>query len=236
MFAMRSAQLFRGNSPVRSTHWLLIFAPLVFLTNAGCGSKDGTTPTADIGGRSYGDVAGSAMPSKPVIDRHPMFRFRTSVGEFTVKLDAEHAPLTVDNFVSYVDAGLYAGTIFHQVYEGFIVLGGGYDSQFRQRPTQTAIRNEAQNGLTNKRGTIAMARQADAIDSATSQFFINLSDNASLNYAGDTPEQYGYCVFGEVTEGMDVVDRIGKGQVQSTPQFENVPVQPVVIEAVQLVK
>ena len=215
--------------------WLMIVMPLNFAAS-GCNNKDGATPTADIGARSYDPGTTSVLPERPPINLHPIYRFKTSAGEFTVKLDSEHAPITVDNFASYVSSGQYNGTIFHQVYDGFIVLGGGYDARFAQRPSQAAIRNEAHNGLSNKRATIAMARQAAAIDSATSQFFINLADNASLNHTGDNPEQYGYCVFGEVTDGMDVVDRIGKLQVHSTQQFENVPVQPVVIESVQLVK
>jgi cyclophilin family peptidyl-prolyl cis-trans isomerase len=208
----------------------------VTLAATGCNSKDGDTPTASIAGRSYDQAAGSSAPVKPVINLHPTVQFRTSAGSFTVKLDSERAPLTVDNFISYVNAGHYNGTIFHQVYDSFIVLGGGYDAEFNQRPTQSAVRNEAHNGLTNKRGTIAMARQADAIDSASSQFFINLSDNATLNYTGDNPEQYGYCVFGDVIDGMDVIERIGKAPVRSTAQFENVPVQPIVIETAQIVK
>jgi cyclophilin family peptidyl-prolyl cis-trans isomerase len=208
----------------------------VTLAAAGCNSKDVDTPTASIAGRSYDQAAGSSAPVRPAINLHPTVQFRTSIGSFIVKLDAERAPLTVDNFISYVNAGQYNGTIFHQVYDGFIVLGGGYDAEFNQRPTQSAVRNEAHNGLTNRRGTIAMARQADAIDSAASQFFINLADNATLNHTGDSAEQYGYCVFGEVLDGMDVIERIGKGQVRSTAQFENVPVQPIVIEMAQVVK
>ncbi len=237
MLAMRFLdRVLRRSSAVPSaivcTLTLLLLCP-----SSGCGSKDGSTPTAEIGASRYvSSTNDSFIPEKPPVDLHPSYRFKTTAGEFTVKLNAEKSSLTVDNFVSYVNAGHYNGTIFHQVFDGFIVLGGGYDSRLQMRPTQLSVRNEAHNGLKNKRGTIAMARQAEAIDSATSQFFINVADNASLDYTGDDTEQYGYCVFGEVTDGMEVVDRIAKGQVHNTAQFQNVPLQPIVIESVQLVK
>jgi cyclophilin family peptidyl-prolyl cis-trans isomerase len=146
------------------------------------------------------------------------------------------APLTVGNFLDYVNSGQYNGTIFHQVYDGFIVLGGGYNSEFIERSTEPPIRNEAHNQLKNVRGTIAMARQPGAIDSATSQFFINLADSPSLDFTGYEPEKFGYCVFGEIVSGMDVVERIAKGEVHNTAKFENVPTQPVVIESMQCIK
>src|SRR5262249_54070682 len=127
-------------------------------------------------------------------------------------------------------------TIFHQVFDGFIVLGGGFDSEFIQRAAQSPVRNEAHNKLKNRRGTIAMAREPDSIDSATSQFFINLADNSSLDFNGFEPQQYGYCVFGEVVAGMDIIDRIAKGEVRKADRFDNVPTQPVVIEAMRCLK
>jgi len=166
----------------------------------------------------------------------PKVEVRTSAGRFTLQLDAKKAPLTVQNFMSYVDAGHYNGTVFHQVFDGFIVLGGGFDSQFIERATQPPVRNEAHNKVKNLRGTIAMARQPNSIDSATSQFFINMADNASLDFAGFEPDQYGYCVFGEVVSGMDVIDRIAKAEIHKTELFDNVPTQPVVIEAMRTVK
>jgi cyclophilin family peptidyl-prolyl cis-trans isomerase len=234
---MRSLAPARHPSRATLAAIAILLTPLMLGPCTGCSSKDGSTPTAEIGGSRYNSSTSSSfMPEKPPIDLHPSYRFKTAAGQFTVKLNAEKAPLTVDNFVSYVNAGHYNGTIFQQVFEGFIILAGGYDTRFEMRPTQLSVRNEAHNGLKNKRGTIAMARQPDAIDSATSQFFINVADNASLDYTGDDPEQYGYCVFGEVTEGMDVVDQIAKSQVHNTAQFQNVPVQPIMVESVQLVK
>ena len=211
-------------------------AAVSLMTAAGCGSQDAATPALNLVGRSYRVAPETQQFERLRFTLHPEVQVRTSAGEFTLRLDGEKAPLTVDNFLAYVQSGYYDGTIFHQVYNGFIVLGGGYDAQFKPKPTETTVRNEAHNRLKNRRGTVAMARQADAIDSAASQFFINLSDNASLDFTGSQPDQYGYCVFGEVISGMEVVDRIGKAKVHSTPQFENVPVRPVVIESVRRVK
>ncbi|HZZ27328.1 MAG TPA: peptidylprolyl isomerase [Pirellulales bacterium] len=203
---------------------------------AGCWSSDTAPPTASINTSNYGGVTPSkSVPERRLLNLHPMVLMRTSAGEFTVELDAEHAPLTVDNFLSYVQTGQYDGTIFHQVYDNFIVLGGGYDPNFTQRPTQPPLRNEAHNGLKNRRGTIAMARQLDSIDSATCQFFINLGNNTTLDFSGSEPEQYGYCVFGKVIKGMEVIDQIANSKVHSTPQFENVPERPVVIESIRCV-
>ncbi len=198
--------------------------------------KRNPPPTASINDPSYGDVSTGGRPQRRQVNLHPTVQVKTSVGEFTIQLDAESAPLTVDNFLDYVNAGQYNGTIFHQVYNGFIMLGGGYDAKFKERPTQPPVRNEAHNGLKNTRGAIAMARQLDSIDSATCQFFVNLDDNPSLDHAGSQADQYGYCVFGKVISGMDVVEQIGKAQVHNTPQFENVPVQAVVIESMRRVQ
>ncbi|MBR6021220.1 MAG: peptidyl-prolyl cis-trans isomerase [Kiritimatiellae bacterium] len=132
---------------------------------------------------------------------------KTSKGDIRVRLDMDKAPITVQNFLSYVDEGFYAGTTFHRVIDGFMIQGGGIDREMRQKPTHRPIKNEAANGLKNKRGTIAMARTS-VVDSATSQFFINVVDNGFLDFRAPTPQGYGYCVFGEVVEGMDVVDAI----------------------------
>jgi cyclophilin family peptidyl-prolyl cis-trans isomerase len=203
---------------------------------SGCGSRENSIPAASIGTSSFTNSGGMHAGEKREPNLHPEVRVRTSAGEFAIKLDAERCPITVDSFLAYVDAGQYNGTIFHQVYSDFIVLGGGFDSHLVERPAQTPIRNEAHNGLKNRKGTIAMARQADAIDSATCQFFINLADNPSLDYTGYDAEHYGYCAFGEVISGMDVIDRIGKGEVRNTSKFENVPVDPVIIETIRRVE
>lgn len=156
---------------------------------------------------------------------------KTSKGDITVKLDPEKAPLTVQNFLDYADSGFYAGTIFHRVINGFMIQGGGLDRQMRQKETRKPIPNEAANGLKNKRGTIAMARTM-VVDSATSQFFINVVDNAFLDYRSPDMRGFGYCVFGEVVDGMDVVDAI-----KEVPTARgDVPVETIEILAVERVK
>ena len=156
---------------------------------------------------------------------------KTSKGDITVKLDADKAPLTVQNFLDYVDSGFYAGTIFHRVINGFMIQGGGLDRQMRQKATRKPIPNEAANGLKNKRGTIAMARTM-VVDSATSQFFINVVDNDFLDYRSPDMRGFGYCVFGEVVDGMDVVDAI-----KETPTARgDVPVETIEILSVERVK
>ena len=140
------------------------------------------------------------MPSNDVL-------IKTTKGDIRVRLDPDKAPLTVQNFLAYVDEGFYAGTIFHRVIDGFMIQGGGLDRNLRQKAGHLPVKNEAANGLRNRRGTIAMARTS-VVDSATSQFFINVVDNFFLDFRAPTPQAYGYCVFGEVVEGMDVVDAI----------------------------
>jgi len=215
---------------------LALVAMASLISSLGCWSHDGQPPAASISAESTGDSSATRLPEKPRVNMQPKVEVRTSAGQFTLQLDAKKAPLTVQNFLSYVDSGHYNGTIFHQVSDGFILLGGGFDSQFIERATQPPVRNEAHNKAKNLRGTIAMARQLNSIDSATSQFFVNLVDNASLDFAGFEPDQYGYCVFGEVVSGMDVIDRIAKVGVHKTELFDNVPTQPVIIEAMRSLK
>src|SRR5687768_15607065 len=134
-------------------------------------------------------------------------RVETSLGAFEILLDAARAPATVQNFLDYVDAGHYDGTIFHRVIEGFMVQGGGFEASYEKKPTRPPIQNEADNGLKNLRGTVAMARTGDP-HSATAQFFVNVADNAFLDHQAKAPQGWGYAVFGKVIEGMDVVDKI----------------------------
>jgi cyclophilin family peptidyl-prolyl cis-trans isomerase len=161
-----------------------------------------------------------------------MVRFETSLGDFTLELDAEKAPVTVANFLSYVDEGFFDGLIFHRVIPGFMIQGGGFTPDMGQKKGKGEIRNEATNGLKNKRGTIAMAR-TNVVDSATSQFFINLSDNDFLDHQG--PANYGYAVFGRVTEGLDTIDRIAKERTGRTKGHDDVPATPVVINSAKRV-
>ncbi len=157
----------------------------------------------------------------------------TTLGTITLELDDEKAPETVANFVRYVESGHYDGTIFHRVIDGFMVQGGGFTKNMSQKPTGEPIRNEAMNGLKNARGAIAMARTM-VVDSATSQFFINLVDNDFLNFRAPTPQHYGYAVFGKVTDGMDVVDKIAKVKTGFAGPHQNVPEEPIVIKKVHV--
>ncbi|PLY03514.1 MAG: peptidylprolyl isomerase A [Desulfuromonas sp.] len=163
----------------------------------------------------------------------PSVEMKTNLGTIVIELDAEKAPLSVENFLGYVDSKYYDGTIFHRVIDGFMIQGGGFTETDSRKQTQAPIKNEAANGLKNNKGTIAMARTG-VVDSATSQFFINLVDNDFLNYRGPAPQTYGYAVFGKVTSGMDVVEKIGKvSTVTKGRQFQNYPMPQVVIESVR---
>ena len=157
----------------------------------------------------------------------------TSMGSITLELDDAKAPVTVANFLDYAKSGHYDGTIFHRVIDGFMIQGGGFPKAMDQKPTKAPIKNEAANGLLNKRGTIAMARTM-VVDSATSQFFINLVDNDFLNFRAPTPQFFGYAVFGKVTDGMDVVDKIAKVKTGNSGMHQNVPEEPVVIKKVHV--
>ena len=155
----------------------------------------------------------------------------TTMGTITLELDDAKAPETVKNFVAYAEAGHYDGTIFHRVIDGFMIQGGGFTRDMNQKPTREPIRNEAMNGLKNLRGTIAMARTM-VVDSATSQFFINLVDNDFLDFQAPTAQGFGYAVFGRVTDGMEVVDKIAKVRTGFAGPHQNVPEAPIVIKRV----
>lgn len=161
-------------------------------------------------------------------------KLHTNHGVITLELDAEKAPVTVANFLAYVEAGHYNNTIFHRVIDGFMIQGGGFEPGMNQKPTGEQIRNEADNGLKNERGTIAMAR-TQAPHSATAQFFINVADNDFLNHTKPDLQGWGYCVFGRVTDGMDVVDAIRKVKTGSSGFHQDVPKEDVVIERAEVV-
>ena len=152
----------------------------------------------------------------------------TSQGDIHLELDTENTPATAENFLNYVRSGFYNNTIFHRVISGFMIQGGGLDSEMKQKSPNEPIKNEAKNAKPNKRGSIAMARTMDP-HSATAQFFINVADNAFLNYSGDHMQGYGYCVFGEVVAGMDVVDAIAKVKTGQSMGHADVPVEEVTI-------
>ena len=155
---------------------------------------------------------------------------KTLLGDMTLELDADKASATVANFVEYAQSGNYDGTIFHRVINNFMVQGGGFDTEMRQKGTNAPIQNEANNGLKNDRGTIAMARTMDP-HSATAQFFINVSDNDFLNFSGENMQGWGYAVFGRVVEGEDVLDKIRVVPTGSQAGHQDVPTDPIVIES-----
>lgn len=171
-----------------------------------------------------------ALAAGPVLAA-PQVALDTSAGRIVLELDTDKAPATVANFIRYVRAGHYDGTIFHRVIAGFMIQGGGFTPEMRMKPTEAPIENEADNGLHNRVGTVAMARTA-APHSATAQFFINVNDNDFLDHRSRSAQGYGYAVFGKVIEGMDVVDRIRKVPTGTVGPFRDVPREPVLIEAV----
>lgn len=162
-----------------------------------------------------------------------MVRFETSLGDFVLELFPAEAPVTVENFLQYVDDGHFEGTVFHRVIPGFVIQGGGLTEDMSQKSTRAPIANEATNGLRNLRGTLSMARTND-VNSATSQFFVNLVDNAFLDHQG--PRNYGYAVFAKVVEGMDVVDKIAAVQTGRRRGHDDVPLEPVVVKAARRVE
>lgn len=172
---------------------------------------------------------GKAGPANPVVVMN------TSLGQIRIQLWPDKAPETVKNFLQYVDEGFYNGTIFHRVIGNFMIQGGGFTSEMKQKPTRAPIKNEAGADLKNERGTIAMAR-TNVVDSATAQFFINVVDNPGLNHMDDSAPGFGYAVFGKVIDGMDVVDKIKSVPTTSSGPFKDVPAKPVVIESVKLEK
>ena len=161
-------------------------------------------------------------------------RLTTSEGNFVIALDQENAPKTSANFLEYVNAGHYDGTIFHRVIDGFMIQGGGFEPSMQQKSTRAPIENEADNGLSNNKGTLAMARTSDP-HSASSQFFINTNQNDSLNHKSKTPDGWGYCVFGQVIEGLEVVTRIEETATTSKAGHQDVPKEDIVIEKAEVV-
>ena len=166
---------------------------------------------------------------------NPKVLMETSKGDITIELYEKEAPKTVKNFLSYVSEGFFNDLIFHRVIKNFMIQGGGFDTEMRQKDPKAPIKNEARRGLGNKRGTLAMAR-TNIIDSATAQFFINLVNNDSLNHKNDTHAGFGYAVFGEVIKGMDVVDSIGKAKTGVFNGFRDVPKEPIIIQRMSIIE
>lgn len=178
-------------------------------------------------------LAGTVMAQAPAAN--PKVLFKTSQGDITIELYPAKAPVTVQNILDYVEAKFYDGLIFHRVIPNFMIQCGGMDAEMRQKSGNPAIKNEAGNGLKNTRGSVAMAR-TNVVDSATSQFFVNLKDNTFLNHKDNTPEGFGYCVFGKVVAGMDVVDAIAKVPTVNKRGHGDVPLAPITILSAAVVK
>jgi len=174
----------------------------------------------------------STPPAKEgdIMSKNPVVILETTKGRIVIALNPDMAPKTVENFLSYVDKGYYDGTIFHRIKPGFMIQGGGLIEGMQEKPANPPIKNEACSAMRNDRGSVAMARTS-VVDSATSQFFINVVDNSFLDHKNETPSGFGYCVFGEVTDGMDVVDSIAAVQTRTKGFYNDVPVEDVVIKS-----
>jgi cyclophilin family peptidyl-prolyl cis-trans isomerase len=199
------------------------------------GTKGVTEPVTVVANAACGTTPSPRRWQPPVA---PEVLLKTNLGEIRLRLNAQQSPVTVDNFLAnYVDRGFYDQTVFHYVEPGFMIAGGGYTPELTAKEPRAAIKNEAGNGLRNLRGTVAMARQPEYADSATSQFFINLVDNPSLDQQNrDSNEGYGYCVFGEVVAGMDVVERIAAVPTTDNSRFPKTPANPVIVQAATRVR
>ena len=189
--------------------------------------------TSAIAALALGGISATSPSAKADSTGHPQVTFETTHGSFVLELDRNAAPETVENFLTYVRDGFYEGTIFHRVIAGFMIQGGGFTPEFKQLQTRASIRNEADRGGRNDRGSIAMARTSDP-HSATAQFFINVVDNDFLNHRNQTTQGWGYTAFGRVVEGMDTVDDIAAVQTGSRGMFQDVPKDAVVIEKTRI--
>jgi len=201
-----------------------------------------SAPAAATGGEEKTAEPAEPQASQPAAkeetavkqeSKNPVIIMETSMGTIRVELYPDKAPVSVANFLAYVDKGFYDGTLFHRIVPGFVIQGGGFEHGMKKKPTDPPIKNEAGNGLKNLRGTLSMARTA-VVDSATSQFFISLADNDSLDHQDDTDPGFGYAVFGKVIEGMDVVDAIAKVKTTTKGQYKDAPVKDVLIKTARL--
>ena len=225
----------------------LSFALGLLISSAGCSKSDSTGVTAQIEGAAADGSTSPAtstpggkaasLPKAPTGDPlHPIVEIQTSAGKIMLELDAENAPGTVRNFLNYVNSEVYNSTVIHYVDAGSMILGGGFNAELAPIDVSAPIRNEAHNGLKNVAGTIAMSRPFDFIDGATSQFFINVRDNAALDHTDPGEEEYGYCVFGKVTSGLEVIEQIAQTPVHTEGDFTNTPKQRVVVQSVKFVR
>ena len=210
------------------------YSPLHLLRLAACGVALAIVPAAASAQTATPSTPSTTEGNKPM-STSPRVKLQTNQGDIVITLDAEKAPKTVENFLGYVKSGFYDGTIFHRVIDGFMVQGGGFEAGLKQKPTQAPIENEANNGLKNDKYTVAMARTSDP-HSATAQFFINVANNDFLNFTAPTPNGWGYAVFGKVTEGTEVVDKIKGVKTGNSGFHQNVPTEDVVIEKAEVLE
>ena len=208
----------------------------------GCGQSDsGNPPSAVINTDQTiydapGKTSAGSMTVKKLDSKYPEIVLETTLGPITLRLDSEKAPLTVGNFLNYVERGHYNGTIVHEIHKNYIALLGGYTENLRERTGDFPIRNEAANGLENKRYSVAMARLPDSIDSATTHFFINLADNVNLNHAGKAADKFGFCVFGEVIAGREIVDQLNSINTKAEQDFPALPTATIAVRNVKRIK
>jgi peptidyl-prolyl cis-trans isomerase B (cyclophilin B) len=237
MAISKAQKRYRGEPKMKKSNTLfgLIFTAILVIIVAISGCATNTKEQTQ--GMSIGDnVAKQTNTEKTTsVNGNPTVVMETSKGTIEIELYPDKAPISVENFLSYVNEGYYDGLIFHRVIANFMIQGGGFDKDLNQKETKAPIKNEAGNGLKNERGTIAMARTM-VVDSATSQFFINVVDNEMLDYKDNSIRGFGYAVFGKVTKGMEVVDAIKAVKTGSVGQFQDVPVEPVIITKVYVRK
>lgn len=222
----------------RLTYFWSNLLVLMLLACAGCSSEESELPQAamDQASGSGGALAASTPVDAEVEfdNEYPVLAIATSRGTIKVKLDAVRSPLSADSFLWSAANGRFNGTIFHQVEDGYIVAGGEYDKNLERLPSSMTIRNEADNGMSNKRGTVALTRDPSMIDSSSGSFFFNLTDNAHLDHkSAESADKFGYCVFGEVIEGMEVLDKIGAVQVSAQGDLAQVPLEPIEIQSIK---
>lgn len=227
-------------NPVRHSLAILLGCALTGLI--GCGQSDLADPaavasTSDVEvSIAAGKSATASIAAKQMDSKYPEVVLETTLGPITLKLNAEKAPLTVGNFLNYVDRGHYNGTIVHEVHKNFIALLGGFTDDLKERSGDFPIRNEAANGLENKRYTVAMARLPDSIDSATTHFFINLNDNKNLDHSGKEADKFGFCVFGEVIAGREIVDQLNTIATSSKKDFSALPAATIAVQKAKRIK
>jgi peptidyl-prolyl cis-trans isomerase A (cyclophilin A) len=228
---------------VRVRRGLALLLGCALSTLAGCGQSDaGNAPAAASNNNDSnvtvapGKSVAASQPTKAMDSKFPEVVLETTLGPITLKLNAEKAPLTVGNFLNYVDRGHYNGTIVHEVHKNFIALLGGFTDNLKERHGDFPIRNEAANGLENKRYTVAMARLPNSIDSATTHFFINLNDNKNLDHSGKDPEKFGFCVFGEVIAGREIVDQLNTIATSSKQEFPSLPTATIAVQNAKRIK